>query len=282
VTTTVEKPTATVLLCDPQAASSVPSDKDFDVYDKPRMTIARHSYHLFVLVTATSLEDVSAFVTLANRRNQLRALFVRSDIDVSWLPQIFDRAKLRTMRNTIIHSDFSVPARILSAWKIGAQSGLIANAQVVGDSLYVMSCEPQNYEIPFDAIPALKSLPLDERGTFSISPDGAYIHWPTSDVHLDLDSLVTAIDPERKNRADRLKHAYGRRYGAAIAAFRKAVGLKQSDVPDLSEREIRRIETGGEVSVSSLRKLATAHSMGLEDYLGELARRSQSSTKNLG
>lgn len=53
--------------------------------------------------------------------------------------------------------------------------------------------------------------------------------------------------------------------------MRRDHGLKQSDVDGISERQLRRIEQTGDVSVSVLEKLATAHRMSLARYLDQLA-----------
>jgi hypothetical protein len=106
------------------------------------------------MVSATALLDVSEFVSIANRRHQLRALFVRDDMDARWLPQLFERAGLRTLRNTLVHSDLTVPRRVLTAWWHGAQSELIAEGNMADDRLFVISCALERYEIPFDKMVA--------------------------------------------------------------------------------------------------------------------------------
>jgi hypothetical protein len=271
MTTTLEKSNLTVLKRDPKVPSSMPRGHKIKVVGEPKPDIAAHWHNLFVLTTATCLGDVAEFVSVANKRNQLRALFVRCDVDPKWLPQMFEQANLRTMRNTIIHSDFQVPWRVLRAWQAGAQGELIADAKVIGDEIFVVSCEPETYRVPFVSVPALKRVPTGERSNFGLADDGSYLHWPARDVHLDLDALLVAIDPERRKRAEKVKHEYGQRYGEAIARLRSERGLRQSDIPGLSEREVRRIESGGQATVDSLRKLAAAHSMELADYLNELA-----------
>ncbi len=270
MTTTLEKPNLTLLVCDPKARSAVPHRSALWTISPGTHDIEQWR-NLFVLATATCLADVADSVTAANRQNQLRALFVRCDVDSDWLPRMFEIANLRTMRNTIVHSDFRVPNRVLRAWEAGAQTTLIADAQVVGNDLLVMSCEPETYRIPFPSVPALKKLPKEERGHFEIADDGSFIHWPSQDIHLDLDSLLVAIDPARRAKADRVKRAYGQRYGAAIARLRNERHLRQTDIPGLSEREVRRIEESGEITTESLRKLAEAHEMTLPDYLNAIA-----------
>ena len=58
---------------------------------------------------------------------------------------------------------------------------------------------------------------------------------------------------------------------AAIARLRNEHGLKQTDIQGISERQLRRIARGGDVSVQSLKVLADAHGMKLDRYLHAIA-----------
>jgi len=264
-------PEMTVLLHDPTSEAALPSEKGVRVLREPRTRIAEHARNVFVLVLATDLPDVSEFVSIANRRHQLRALFVKDDANARWLPQFFERAGLRTMRNTLVHADLAVPRRVLAAWAHGAQDTLIADASAVGDTLFVISCGLDRYEVPFSTMPALKGVPEAERTRFTVDEDGSYIHWPGPDVHVDLDAIRAAIDPVWRAKAVAAKATRDRRYGAAIAKLRRARGLKQSDVAGLSDRQVRRIERGQGTTHESLVRLAVAHGMELDDYLREVA-----------
>jgi len=265
----LQRPTATVIACDAEGSSSVPDEGFFQVVTQPSFEIIEHSRQVFVLTAASRLGDVARLVTAANREHKLRALFVRTDVDPRLLPQIFEHAGLRTMRNTIAHYGPDIPLRVLRAWEIGAQRDLIADASVIGDTLQVVSCEPQSYRIPFSAVTALREMPIADRSNLEVASDGSYVHWPTHDIHMDLASLLTAIGARHK--AERVKHAYGHSYGMAIAHFRKKHGLRQTDIGGLSEREVRRIEAEGEGSLDSLRKLAAAHELELSTYLDRIA-----------
>ena len=90
-------------------------------------------------------------------------------------------------------------------------------------------------------------------------------------IHLDLDAIRSATDPSWRKKSARIRRAHGRDYGRAIASMRRDHGLKQSEVDGISERQLRRIEQTGDVSVSVLEKLAKAHRMPLARYLDEIA-----------
>jgi transcriptional regulator with XRE-family HTH domain len=264
-------PEMTVLVHGAGSEELLPQDQDFHVVRRPQLQIAERALNLFVLVPATSLPDVSEFVSVANRRHQLRALFVRDDTNARWLPHWFERAGLRTLRNTLVHSDATVPRRVLTAWLHGAQNALIADASVVDDRLFIISCALDRYEISFDRVPAMKSIFQAQRKTVEIDEDGSFIHWPGPDIHVDLDAVRAALDPESRAKAEAAKATRNQRYGAAIATFRAAKGLKQSDINGLSERHVRRIEKGEGATSEALRRLAGAHGMSLDRYLREIA-----------
>jgi hypothetical protein len=265
-------PEVTVLAHGAGSEELLPQEKGLHVVRRPQLQIAERALNVFVLVAATDLPDVSEFVSIANRRHQLRALFVREDANARWLPHWFERAGLRTLRNTLVHSDATVPRRVLTAWLHGAQNELIADASVVGDRLFLVSCALERHEISFDQVPALKAIPEGQRTTFEVDEDGSYIHWPDPDIHIDLDAIRVALDPEVRAKAEAAKATRNQRYGAAIATLRLAKGLKQSDIKGLSERHVRRIEKGEGATSEALATLAESHGMSLQKYLQEIAK----------
>jgi hypothetical protein len=261
-----------ILLMHHRDTEGVVSDRRrFRVLHRPNRQIAEHGRNIFVLIPASELPDVAEFVSIANRRHQLRGLLVRDDVQPSSIPQMFERAGLRMVRNTIVYSDPGIPRRVLAAWPQNAQEQLIAKASVSKDRLFVLSCALQPYEVAFDSMPALKRIPISERANFTVNEDGSYIHWPGPDIHLDLDAVRAAIDPEARGRAEAARTLHDRRYGAAISKVRLRMGLKQSEIKGLSERQVRRIEKGEGTTYEALRRLAAAHRMDLESYLRELA-----------
>jgi hypothetical protein len=281
VNSTVE-PEITVLAHYVRSRAAIPHRDGIRVLHEPIRRTAESARNVFVLVLATELPKVAEFVSLANRRHQLRALFVLDEMNAYWTPQFFERAGLRTLRNTLVHSDLVVPSRVLRAWAHGAQEELIADAKVASDRLFVTSCALRQYEVPIDKIAALKSLSESTRVNFTIDEDGSYLHWPEPDIHLDLDAIRVAIDPVASRKAFEAKALHHHRYGGAIAMLRLKKGLKQSDIPGLSDRQVRRIESGEGTTYESLSRLANAHGMGLDEYLNQLANISSSTGTGSG
>lgn len=260
-----------LLMRDRDTQGVIRDRRRFRVLHRTDPQIAERGRNIFVLVPASELPEVAEFVSIANRRHQLRALLVRDDVQPSSIPQMFERAGLRMVRNTVVYSDFSIPRRVLTAWTQNAQEQLIAKASVSKDRLFVLSCALEPSEIAFDSMPSLKRIPVADRGSFVVDEDGSYIHWPGPDIHLDLDAIRAAIDPQERARAEAARALHDSRYGAAIAKLRLRMGLKQSEIKGLSERQVRRIEKGEGTTYEALCRLAAAHRMDLESYLRELA-----------
>lgn len=260
-----------VWLCDEDARPAVPSGANFRIVKRPRAATVRK---LFVFCSAVQLPGIARLVTKVNRRNQLMALFLRQDADSIWLPQMLARANLRAVRSLLVFSDLEIPKRVLTAWQHGAERDLIARALVAGDRLFVTSCVPETLEIGFEELPALSAIARRHRPDFEVSSDGSYIHWRQEDVHLNLDSIRCAIEPAYRAERASAQLARLRNWGTAISTLRKRHALRQCDIPGISERQMRRIESGTQVTSAALRKLSAAHGLELEGYLDAVVKES--------
>lgn len=233
---------------------------------------AEAAKNLIVLSALSRLSEVAELVRDANRAHRLRGLLVRSDVDPLWTAVFLDRANVRVLRNLLVHQGHEVPRRVLEAWASGAQETLIADATCVGDTLIVVGCDFERVEVPFSEVPALKAASQDVRRDFEVDEDGSFIYWPAADVHLDRRALTAYADPEVRRRQELEGLARDERFGGAVRALREAAGLTQSDIDGISERHVRRIEEGHRPKVATLKKLARACGLSLNDYLRELAR----------
>lgn len=270
--------TLTVLIDDEQSASAIPIDEETAIRATRDPGVAARAERLLVLTAATHLENIAACVRRSREAKHLMGVLVRTDMDAGWLPQVLDRAGLRTLQKTLAHGGGEVPERILKAWSMGAAAEAIATAAVLGDTLAVLSCALERHEIRFDAFPALRRMPVEERTRFVISEYGTYIHWPASDVHLDLDTILMVTDPARRAAAELERIAHDEAFGAAVRAVREERGIRQSDVPGLSERQVRRIERGESApTVDALEALAAAHGLDADAYLEEVVERMEDS-----
>ena len=263
----------TVFLQDDRSVTAIPRSRHVKVIRKFDPSIAGWAKNLFVFSSTVKLPQVAELVQEANSRHHLKALFVWQDVkDCHLLPQMIARANLKMLRNMVVHSEIDIPRRIISAWLLGAQGQLIANATLIdGGKIFVTSCEAEAFEVPFHSIPALNRIPVNERGLFEIAEDGSYLHWPKSDVHINLETVRYALDPESRKRYELERITHNERFGTAIATLRRKFGLNQTDIPGLSDRQVRRIESGERPSVEALKVLAKAHGKNLNDYLNEIS-----------
>lgn len=163
--------------------------------------------------------------------------------------------------------------RIKQAWEWESEAELIAIAQASENMLIVMGCDLNFWQVSFEAIPGLNQLPSSEKNNFDIDQDGSYLHWQWNDIHIDLEDIKAAVDPEFKNKLYLEKLKYNQSLGEAITQVRKTHNLNQNDIPGLSARHLRRIENEGyQVTIDVLKKLAVGHNMNLEAYLSEVTR----------
>lgn len=263
----------TVLVSGRESVAAVPRGYEFSLHATRSIETALGARRLFVVSSATTLPSVSECISMAARRHRLHGLFVHNDMGDNWANQIFERAALRRIRNSVVHRDPAVGRRILTAMSLGAEEHFIADATVANDRIFVMDCGFRIFELPFDAYPSLRRIPPQARDHYDIILDGAYLHWDDYDVDLDLESIRLALDPERRAAVERRRILHDQAFGAAVRTFRKERGLRQSDVAGLSERQVRRIEQGATVTAGAVDALAEAHGMDADTYLNEVAER---------
>ena len=99
--------------------SSLPAVPALKILAEANANSLRRFKNLFIMISATALQDVASIVKLANESKLLRALFIAENVPPEWLPQMFARANLRMVRNTVIHlpGDWTTPRRIIKAWQ---------------------------------------------------------------------------------------------------------------------------------------------------------------------
>jgi hypothetical protein len=159
----------------------------------------------------------------------------------------------------------------LSRWPTGPT---IADAWLEGDSLVVLSPTLERLKVPVRLLPKLANAAQHELEQFEIDDEGEFLYWPTHDVHMGWPQFEQLVKPAARLRAEQASETFNKRYGQCIRRFRQEAGLRQSDIKGLDERTVRRIEQGDTRATSrSLRKLAKAHGLALNEYLDRLASR---------
>ena len=223
-------------------------------------------------------KEASSLATKFLKLNRLRSETIqnsntKSELDLIYLEDsvILQVKGKNKPVETYYGFDPKAAKRIKSAWKWEAEAELIAIASASEDSLFVMGCDLKTWEIPFSSLPCLDRVPQLERGNFEIDEDGSYLYWECASLHVDLEDIKAAVDPEFKEQLIIEKLEYGKSLGKAIAVVRKAHKLNQDAIDGISDRHLRRIENEGQQpTLDTLKKLAKAHKLDLEDYLAEV------------
>jgi hypothetical protein len=171
-----------------------------------------------------------------------------------------------------ISTDIETLRRVIAAHAMGGERELIASASVQDGVLSVWSCEPRLYQCAVADIPALARLTAAEVEALKVSRTGSRLHWDDGDVDLDLDAIRQYADPEVRKEAESKYRADAVRYGMAIRKLREQRGLRQNQIPGLSDREVRRLEQGVVLPhAETLKKLAAAHACTVDEYMSALA-----------
>lgn len=149
----------------------------------------------------------------------------------------------------------------------------IVDAYVVGETLNLLLGDLSFREFPIRRIPGLERLPAAAWPCFELDEDGSFLRWADHDLFLGVSQLLQAVDPAYL--ADVEIERYARdSTGAAVSEMRGAHSLRQSDIPGLSERQVRRIEQGiSRLTADAATKLAAAFDQSLREFLDELATR---------
>ena len=238
-----------------------------------------------------SYDSVSSLATSSLNLSRLRSETIQNTHTKSELNSIYleDSVILQVKgKNQPVETyygfDPQAARRIKSAWEWEAEAELIAIASAVDDSLFVMGCDLKTWEIPFKSLSCFERVPQSERSNFEIDEDGSYLYWKCADLHVDLENIKAAVDPEFKEQLLIAKLEYGKSFGKAIAAVRKAHKLNQNEIKSISDRHLRRIENEGQQpTLDALKKLAASHGLDLEDYLAQVNQslfNTKSQTKN--
>jgi hypothetical protein len=170
--------------------------------------------------------------------------------------------------------------RIVLSRRSGAEKELIASASMEDGKLVVWSCEPRRFEVAVSEIAALAKMPADVLAKFELSASGSRLRWPDADVDINLDTIREHADPEVRREHQARARQEAARYAGAIRRLREERGLTQSDIDGLTSRQVRRLEEGDTIpQIETLRRLAAAHGMTVDDYLKELATRSGKSSR---
>jgi hypothetical protein len=233
---------------------------------------------ILAIMKLSDIEDdlASRFRSLTHRPKNF--LLFSDDVPPEALPDRVMKLGLHDLRHIhLSHKKLLIEQiRLVERW-LSVLAGKNADHRIAeawwdGDVLVVISPRFERLQISSSKIASLRGKERRDLDRFEVDEDGSYVYWPSLDVHLGWDQLAEAANPEAALKARQREHGFNQRYGATIRILREAQGLRQSDVPGLSSKQVGRIEKGDcRATHRALAQLAKAHGMTTLDYLNKLA-----------
>jgi hypothetical protein len=228
---------------------------------------------VLVFLAESHLVAASKIIHTLVKRNSLAALLIYFRSNQAWvLQESMAQAKVRTLKHTHVHNDNKVRQRVLRAWANGEQSSLIADASVDDTRLLIKLCSMDVITVPMSELKSLAKLNPREWSNLEVSQSGSHIYWPCADLHVDVEGLRSLADPEYRRKANQEKLIHDSAFGRAVAQLRTETKLTQVGISGISDRQIRRIESGESISAAAVANLARAHNMDTNEYMHRIAR----------
>ena len=181
-----------------------------------------------------------------------------------------------------VSRDPSVVKRLVIALKRPAAWEGILDAYVLEDSLVVVLGDMSVREFPIGRLPKVGQFPSAVLNSFEIDSAGSYLYWPDRDVHMGPSQMLQAVDPMY------LADVEIRRYemenvSQVLEDMRNDRRLKQTEIPGLSERHVRRLEKEEvRLTVDAATRFANAFGLTLSGFLDELSARITALRKGCG
>jgi hypothetical protein len=162
--------------------------------------------------------------------------------------------------------------RLAASLETDDTSDRILDARIEDGRLHLVSPDFRRLNVPIDQIQALKSQDLGDVEKFEIDEDGSFLYWPSFDLHLGWAQLQQIVDPEAARKALQRNEEFNERYGQAVGKVREEAGLKLSDITGISEKQLRRIESGEcRLTSNAIGALSQSHKLATNEYMKKLA-----------
>ena len=148
----------------------------------------------------------------------------------------------------------------------------ILDSRLENGALHVISAKFERLDVPIEEIPAFKKEDPAKIEEFEIDEEGAFIYWPKLGVHLGWRQLQQLVNPEAALKASQKSERFNKRYGKAVQILREKAGLKRSEIPGISQKQLWRIESGQcRLTSNAIETLAKAHKLSPNHYMRALA-----------
>lgn len=169
--------------------------------------------------------------------------------------------------------DPSVVKRLVIALNRPAPWEGILDAYVLEDSLVVVLGDMSAREFPINRLPQVRRFASRLVDRFVIDSSGSYLYWPDHDVHMGPSQMLQAVDPMYLSEVEIRRYEIAN-VSQALLDMRNDRQLKQTEIPGLSERHIRRLEKEMvRLTVEAAVRFASAFGLTLPAFLDELSER---------
>lgn len=169
--------------------------------------------------------------------------------------------------------DPSVVKRLVIALNRPSPWEGILDAYVLKDTLVVVLGDMSVREFPIKRLPRVRRFASAVVGHFVIDSSGSFLHWPEHDVHMGPSQMLQAVDPMHLSEVEIRRYEMAN-VSQALLDMRKARQLKQTEIPGVSERHVRRLEKERvRLTVGAASKFARAFGQKLPGFLDELSER---------
>lgn len=169
--------------------------------------------------------------------------------------------------------DPSVVKRLVIALKRSVPWEGILDAYVLEDSLVMVLGDMSVRKFPVGRLPKVRGLEPAVVKQFEIDSAGSYLHWPDADVHMGPSQMLQAVDPIYLSEVE-IRRYQMENVSQALFDMRNDRRLKQTEIPGLSERHVRRLEKEkARLTVEAANKFADAFELTLSEFLDELSER---------
>ncbi len=181
-------------------------------------------------------------------------------------------AKFGCGKSHISNLALSFLRRLASALEAGAPEERILEARIEDGTLRAISPQFDRLDISLGKIAKATNTDPSKLHNFEIDDDGSFIYWPSADVHLGWHQLQQLVNPEAALKTSQKSEEFNKRYGKAIQKIREQAGLALSDIKGISDKQLRRIESGESRATSNaIDVLSKAHGLSASEYMAKVA-----------
>ena len=175
-----------------------------------------------------------------------------------------------------------VVKRLVIALKRPAPWEGVLDAYVLEDSLVVVLGDMTVREFPIERLPRVCRFEPAVLSNFVIDSAGSHLYWPDADVHMGPSQMLQAVDPMYLANVE-IRRYEMEKISLALLDMRNDLLLKQTEIPGLSERHVRRLEKEEtRLTVDAASKFASAFGLTLSEFLDELSERITALQRTVG